>query len=83
MKLTNKNYQNKIIKEYLSYLSKVKGYSQHTVKSYNSDINQYLKIIPCGLDNKKVTSISELISVKPKKFENNLANIFIKNINNI
>ena len=44
MKLTNKNYQNKIIKEYLSYLSKVKGYSQHTVKSYNSDINQYLKI---------------------------------------
>ncbi len=44
MKLTNKNYQNKIIKEYLSYLSKVKGYSQNTVKSYNSDINQYLKI---------------------------------------
>ena len=44
MKLTNKNYQNKIIKEYLSYLSKVKGYSQHTVKSYNSDINQYFKI---------------------------------------
>tara|TARA_S200000501_G_scaffold332967_1_gene336047 strand:+ start:1033 stop:1890 length:858 start_codon:yes stop_codon:yes gene_type:complete len=44
LKLTNKNYQNKIIKEYLSYLSKVKGYSQHTVKSYNSDINQYLKI---------------------------------------
>ena len=44
MKLTNKNYQNIIIKEYLSYLSKVKGYSQHTVKSYNSDINQYLKI---------------------------------------
>ena len=44
MKLTNKNYQNKIIKEYISYLSKVKGYSQNTVKSYNSDINQYLKI---------------------------------------
>ena len=36
-----------------------------------------------GLNNKKVTSISELISIKPKKFENNLANIFIKNINNI
>jgi len=44
LKLTNKNYQNKIIKEYISYLSKVKGYSQNTVKSYNSDINQYLKI---------------------------------------
>ena len=49
----------------------------------SNNLNQYLKIIPCGLDNKKVTSILELITVKPKKFENNLANIFIKNINNI
>ena len=49
----------------------------------SNNLNQYLKIIPCGLDNKKVTSISELISIKPKKFENNLAKIFIKNINNI
>jgi len=49
----------------------------------SNNLNQYLKIIPCGLDNKKVTSISELISAKPKKFENNLANIFIKNINSI
>ena len=49
----------------------------------SNNLNQYLKIVPCGLDNKKVTSIFDLISVKPKKFENNLANIFIKNINNI
>ncbi len=49
----------------------------------SNNLNQYLKIIPCGLDNKKITSIFDLISVKPKKFENNLANIFIKNINNI
>jgi lipoyl(octanoyl) transferase len=49
----------------------------------SNNLNQYLKIIPCGLDNKKVTSISKLISVEPKKFENNLANIFIKNIDNI
>ena len=49
----------------------------------SNNLNQYLKIIPCGLDNKKVTSISELISIKPRKFENNLAEIFIKNINNI
>ena len=49
----------------------------------SNNLNQYLKIVRCGLDNKKVTSISELINVKPKKFENNLANIFIKNINNI
>ena len=49
----------------------------------NNNLDDYKKIIPCGLDNKKVTSISELISVKIKKFENDLANIFIKNINNI
>ena len=49
----------------------------------SNNLSQYLKIIPCGLDNKKVTSILELINVKPKNFENNLANIFIKNINNI
>ena len=49
----------------------------------SNNLSQYLKIIPCGLDNKKVTSISELITVKPKNFENSLANIFIKNINNI
>jgi lipoyl(octanoyl) transferase len=49
----------------------------------SNNLNQYLKIIPCGLDNKKVTSILKLISVEPKKFESNLANIFIKNINNI
>ena len=49
----------------------------------SNNLNQYLKIIPCGLDNKKVTSMSELIKVKPKNFEDNLANIFIKNINYI
>ena len=49
----------------------------------SNNLNQYLKIIPCGLDNKKVTSILKLISVKPKKFEESLANIFAKNINNI
>ena len=49
----------------------------------SNNLSQYLKIIPCGLDNKKVTSILKLISFKPKNFENNLANIFIKNINNI
>ena len=49
----------------------------------SNNLNQYSKIIPCGLDNKKVTSIAKLISVKPKNFEANLANIFIKNIKNI
>ena len=49
----------------------------------SNNLNQYLKIIPCGLDNTKVTSVSKLITLKPKNFENKLANIFIKNINNI
>ena len=49
----------------------------------SNNLSQYLKIIPCGLDNKKVTSILELNTVKPKSFEKSLANIFIKNINNI
>ena len=49
----------------------------------SNNLNQYLKINPCGLDNKKVTSVLKLISFKPQKFENNLANIFIKNIKNI
>ena len=48
-----------------------------------NNLNQYLKIIPCGLDNRKVTSLFKLTSIKPKKFENDLANIFIENINNI
>ena len=49
----------------------------------SNNLNEYLKINPCGLNNKKVTSILELISINPKKFENNLANIFIKNIKDI
>ena len=49
----------------------------------SNNLNHYLKIIPCGLDNTKVTSISKLIAIKPRNFENKLANIFIKNINNI
>ena len=49
----------------------------------SNNLNLYLKIIPCGLDNKKVTSMSNLIDIKPKNFEDNLAKIFIKNINNI
>ena len=44
MNLTNKKYQDKIVKEYLAYLSKVKGYSSHTVTSYEYDIFQYLEI---------------------------------------
>ena len=49
----------------------------------SNNLNKYLKIIPCGLDNKKVTSILEEKVIKPKNYEKKLADIFIKNINNI
>ena len=49
----------------------------------SNNLNEYLKIIPCGLDNKKVTSIKNEKNSKPIKYERKLANIFKKNINNI
>ena len=49
----------------------------------SNNLNQYLKIIPCGLNNKNITSMLKEKGIKPKNFENKLANIFIKNINNI
>ena len=49
----------------------------------SNNLSEYLKIIPCGLDNKKVTSINNEKNLKPVKYEKELANIFIKNIDNI
>ncbi len=49
----------------------------------SNDLNQYLKIVPCGLSNKKVTSVFEVLNIKLKNYENNLANIFLKNLKNI
>ena len=49
----------------------------------SNNLNQYLKIIPCGLSNKRITSIYNEKQIKIKDYEKKLANIFIKNINNI
>ena len=49
----------------------------------SNNLNQYLKIVPCGLDNKNVTSVYKEKNIRPKDFENKLAEIFIKNFNNI
>jgi len=49
----------------------------------SNDLSQYLKIIPCGLSNKKITSVLIEKGVNPKNYENKLANIFIKNINKL
>ena len=46
----------------------------------SNNLNQYLKIIPCGLDNRKVTSILKEKKINPKNYENKLAKKFIKNI---
>ena len=49
----------------------------------SNNLNQYLKIVPCGLNNKKITSIFEEKKIKPNNFETMLAEIFIENINKI
>ncbi len=49
----------------------------------SNNLNQYLKIVPCGLNNRMVTSVSKITSTKLTNYENNLADIFIKNINSI
>ena len=49
----------------------------------NNNLNPYLKIIPCGLDNKKVTSVKNEINKNIGNIDKKLTNIFIKNINKI
>ena len=49
----------------------------------SNNLSQYLKIVPCGLNNKKVTSLFVEKKIKPKNYENKLAKIFVKNINQI
>ena len=48
-----------------------------------NNLKDYLKIIPCGLDNKNVTSIKSEKKNLPRGFEKKLIKIFIKNINKI
>ena len=49
----------------------------------NNDLKEYLKIVPCGLNNHKITSIYNERGLSIKNIEKKLKNIFIKNINNI
>ena len=49
----------------------------------SNNLKEYLKIVPCGLDNKKVTSVFLERKIVPKNFEKKLVNIFVKNINKI
>jgi lipoyl(octanoyl) transferase len=49
----------------------------------SNNLNEYLKIIPCGLDNTKITSIFCERKIIPVNFENKIVDILIKNINKI
>ena len=49
----------------------------------SNNLNEYLSIVPCGLNNKEITSVFLEKKIIPKNFEMKLVNIFIKNINNI
>tara|TARA_A100001015_G_scaffold87331_1_gene97077 strand:- start:153 stop:764 length:612 start_codon:yes stop_codon:yes gene_type:complete len=49
----------------------------------NNNLNQYLKIIPCGLDNRKITSVYNETGIVVKNIERKIKDIFIKNINKI
>ena len=48
-----------------------------------NDLSKYQKIIPCGLDNKKITSIFNENKKPIKNINKNLIKIFKKNINQI
>ena len=49
----------------------------------NNNLEEYSKIIPCGLDNKKITSIYKETSKIPKNIEKDLIKIFLNNFKNI
>ena len=49
----------------------------------SNNLKEYLKVIPCGLDNTKITSVFTEKKIIPRNFEMKLVNIFIKNINKI
>ena len=49
----------------------------------NNNLQDYKKIIPCGLDNKKVTSLKDLGIYKINNINENLERIFLKNLSKI
>jgi lipoyl(octanoyl) transferase len=49
----------------------------------NNNLDEYSKIVPCGLDNKKITSMKKEGNNSIKDIDKKLSKIFIKNINKI
>ena len=58
------------------------GYHGCSINIANN-LDKYSKIIPCGLDNKDITSIVNEKKIIPSNFEEKLASIFVNNVNNI
>ena len=49
----------------------------------SNNLKEYLKIMPCGLDNTKITSVFNEKKYIPKNFKKKLLKILVKNINKI
>ena len=49
----------------------------------SNNLKDYLKIIPCGLNNTKITSIYSEKKIIPNNYEKKLVSILIKNLNKI
>jgi len=49
----------------------------------NNNLEEYLKIMPCGLDNQKITSVYNENKTTFRNIDKKLASIFLKNINKI
>jgi|TARA_B110000211_G_scaffold230026_1_gene288812 lipoyl(octanoyl) transferase len=49
----------------------------------NNDLNHYKKIIPCGLDNTKITTANIESKIKIFNIDNKLKDIFLKKLKNI
>jgi lipoyl(octanoyl) transferase len=49
----------------------------------SNKLEPYKKIVPCGIDNTKVTSVVNETNVKIRNIEIKLKNIFLKNLKNI
>ena len=50
---------------------------------HKNNLDDYKKIIPCGLDNTKITSMTKETKINLFNIDRNLKKIFLKNINKI
>jgi len=81
LKLDNKNIQNKLLNEYLEYISKIKGYSKYTIISYKTDIQKYFEYL--NKNNLKYYEFEKYIqNLSKNKYAKTTINRKIVSINN-